>query len=402
MHFLLVFITAAILTKYGYAEKPESNTYTTAYQIAREEAMGEPHNSNKLLSLAFYLKKLHRYREAIALYEHARPLGCSHASIERGLSAAYLALGDFEHGWASYEYRWTNPPDYNHELKDYLARGGSLQNKIVVLKTEYGLGDTLQFIRYAKHIKDLGARVVLESQKSLIPILSLCPYINEIHAQGTIIPGHFFSLLMSLPLILETKTTSIPAQIPYLYADKELIYFWKQRVNTKTFNIGICWQADPHTNTNNMTVVQDAQEKSIPLKHLVRIASIKGVQLYSLQKINGLEQLSDCAQQIIHIEDLDTAHGPFMDTAALMYNLDLVITVDTAIAHLAGGLGVPCWLLLNASPDWRWMLTENTSPWYPTMKLFRQQQLGEWTSVIDHILNDLNLIVPSTKRSAEQ
>jgi ADP-heptose:LPS heptosyltransferase len=91
-----------------------------------------------------------------------------------------------------------------------------------------------------------------------------------------------------------------------------------------------------------------------------------------------------------------------MDTAALMYNLDLVITVDTAIAHLAGGLGVPCWLLLNASPDWRWMLTENTSPWYPTMKLFRQQQLGEWTSVIDHILNDLNLIVPSTKRSAEQ
>lgn len=366
----------------------QDQKYDLAYKQALQEIETNPQDPQTLLSFGFILKKLNRYQEAIAIYEHARPFIAQRSTIERALSGAYLALGDFERGWPAYEYRWVNPPDYNQELKQYLAQGGSLRNKIVVLKTEYGLGDTLHFVRYAKLLKDTGAHVILECQKTLIPLLSLCPYIDEIHPQGSVIPAHFFALLMSMPLILDTRINSIPNTIPYLYADQALIQSWKTTLNNSHFKIGICWQADPHTNSHQ-TVIADAQAKSIPLADLAPLAHLENVQLYSLQKVNGLEQLDSHTNSIINFPDLDTAHGPFMDTAAIIKNLDLIITIDTSIAHLAGGLGVPCWLLLNSGADWRWMAHRDDSPWYPTMRLFRQKKPDDWNPVIEEVITAL-------------
>jgi tetratricopeptide (TPR) repeat protein len=367
--------------------------YESGYQNALLNAHNDPHNPAHLLSIGFMLKKLNRYEQALALYEYARPYVSQKSSLERALSGAYLAIGDFEHGWPAYEYRWTNPPAYNQELKNYLERGGSLHNKIVVLKTEYGLGDTLQFIRYAQILKDAGAYVIVESQKSLIPLLTLCPYIDKVCPQESVNGAHFFALLMSLPLILHTNVQTIPAQVPYLFADPELVSRWSsKKALHKKLHIGICWQADIHAQSHNQTVIDDAKSKSIALNYFFDLAQLDQIQLYSLQKVNGLEQLKSC-DTIIHFDDLDTTHGPFMDTAALMKNLDLVITIDTSIAHLAGGLGVPCWLLLNYGADWRWLggmpEYQEISPFYPTMKLFRQKTPGDWRTVIREVTTKL-------------
>ena len=381
----------------------QSPEYELRYNQAIAQLQQDPQNPQTLLSLGFILKKLNRYDQAIAIYEHARPFIAQRSSLERALSGAYLALGDFERGWPAYEYRWTRPPAYNKELQDYLLNGGSLRNKIVLLKTEYGLGDTLQFIRYAQLLKNNGAKVIIECQKQLIPLLSLCPYIDELHPQGSVVGAHFFALLMSMPLIMNTTLETIPAQTPYLFADPKLITFWKQRkANNKKLHIGICWQADTHKQSDNQTVVLDAQAKSIALKEFYTIAQLEYVQLYSLQKVNGLEQL-ESLENIIHFDDLDTVHGPFMDTAALMKNLDLVITIDTSIAHLAGGLGVPCWLVLSSAADWRWFTHSDTSPWYPSMRLFRQKKFGEWKSVMEKIITAISsLEAPELNQSANQ
>lgn len=388
-YLILIFMGTWVSPLNAAIDSNNFNEYELCSHQLLQELHSEPYNPHTVLSLGFILKKLNRYQQAIALYEHARPLIEQKSSIERALSGAYLALGDFQNGWPAYEYRWVNPPAHNIELYQYLENGGSLHNKIVLLKTEYGLGDTLHFIRYAKCLKEKGAKVIVECQLPLIPLLKLCPYIDELHPQGTVIGAHFFALLMSMPLIMNTTIETIPQEIPYLFAQQSLIDFWKNRLaSDKKMHIGICWQADIHQNSNNQTVRIDAQSKSIPLVFFSDVADLEDVQLYSLQKINGLEQL-DSLKNIIHFDDLDAKNGPFMDTAALMKNLDLVITIDTSIAHLAGGLGVPCWLLLSYGADWRWLggmpEYEFTSPWYPNMRLFRQKNPSDWQAVIDVI-----------------
>ena len=157
---------------------------------------------------------------------------------------------------------------------------------------------------------------------------------------------------------------------------KKLTKEWQQKLATdKNFKIGLCWHADPHKNSNDMIVKLHGAEKSVPLKILAELSTLPNVSLYSLQKVDGLDQLIDLPPhvQVKTFDCFDEEHGPFMDTAAIMKNLDLMITVDTSVAHLAGGLGIPVWLLLPYSADWRWMLDRDDSPWYPTMQLFRQK-----------------------------
>jgi len=301
-----------------------------------------------------------------------------------------LALGNFAQGWPAYEYRWVNPPSYNQQLKHYLARNDTLAGKTVLLKTEYGLGDTLQFIRYAQKLKNKGATIIVESQKPLVQLLSLCPYIDTVIPAGGPLPNcNFTALLMSLPLIFDTTLETVPAHTPYLYADQQLTTYWQQQLSQDNkLKIGICWQADPHKNSNDTVAQKDAKKKSIPLNLLAQLSTLENVSLYSLQKINGLEQLAQLPD-IYTVHDfgstIDEQHGPFMDIVAIIKNLDLVITIDTAIAHLAGGLGVPVWVVLPHTADWRWLLQRNNSPWYPTMQLFRQQSPDNWQDVITTI-----------------
>lgn len=375
-------------------ELVNSGEYTDALQIYRELHAQFPGNIELLNNIGFVLKKQNKMSEAIEIYQKARANSQTiNSRIERAISHAYLALGDFDHGWPAYEYRWVNPPPYNQELKKYIENGGSIQNKTILVHAEYGLGDTLQFIRYAQQLKAMGARIVLESQPSLTKLLSLCPYLDQVICAGQPMPAHDFQVqLMSLPLILQTKIKEIPAQIPYLFADKTIIETWKQKISKhNNLMIGICWQADVHKNSQYSVVNQDSVAKSIPLKLLSKISQLPNVSVYSLQKINGLEQIAELPKniQVHHFDDLDTINGPFMDTAAIIQSLDLVITIDTSIAHLAGGLGIPTWILLPWHADWRWQINRSDSPWYPTMKLFRQDIQGYWEPVITNIMNDL-------------
>jgi hypothetical protein len=195
--------------------------------------------------------------------------------------------------------------------------------------------------------------------------------------------------LLTLPGMFATNLENIPAPIPYLFSSASAVEHWRQKLSTvEGFRVGICWQG-------NRANKADAA-RSMPLESFAALAQVEGVRLVSLQKGEGLEQLAALQDPLsIHElgEELDEASGPFMDTAAVMKNLDLVITADTSLAHLAGGLGVRTWLPLSTRADWRWLLTREDSPWYPTMRLFRQSQYGEWDDVFERIAAALRDLV---------
>ena len=240
----------------------------------------------------------------------------------------------------------------------------------------------MQFIRYVPLVKQRGGTVIVECNRPLIPVLTGLPGIDHLAANGGTLPAFDIqSPLLSLPGILRTSLDTIPAVVPYLHADRELITHWHNELAFMDgFKIGIAWQG-------NMAYRNDHQ-RSIALTHFAHLADVPSVRLISLQKGIGADQLSALEGRFaVHDfgEHLDATAGAFMDTAAIMKSLDLVICSDSAVAHLAGALGVPVWLALSAVPDWRWMLKREDSPWYPTMRLFRQNEAGDWDEVFKRI-----------------
>jgi len=398
-------------TAFFYAQQ---GNYQKSFCLYKELLQNDPENTQLMFDTAYVLKKLHRYDEAIELYEKifAHPNYTHNPKVKLSASHAYLISGNFEKGLPLFEYRWFHPPSYNQKLKNYLQNHERLDKKTVLLKTEFGLGDTMQFIRYAKLLKEKGATVIVEGQKPLVELLSLCPYIDTVVTkQNQNIHSDFTCQLMSLPFIFNTRLRpnlanastdkqgfvgqaleTISDDIPYLHADKNLEQKWSSHIDPESFNIGICWHADPHKNSDNTIVQKDGESKSIPLKLLAQLSDIKNVRLYSLQKVDGLDQLKKLPQSyLVHSfgKKFDEKHGAFMDTAAVIQHLDLVITIDTSVAHLAGALGKQVWVLLPHTADWRWLQNRNDSPWYPTMKLFRQPKPKDWKSVVDEIKEKL-------------
>jgi hypothetical protein len=214
----------------------------------------------------------------------------------------------------------------------------------------------------------------------MIPIFSRCPGIDRLVAEGTLLPDFDVQApLLSLPHLVETTLATVPARVPYLYADEQLVDRWRQRLaEIEGFKIGILWQGNPHHGLDH--------HRSVPLEQWAPLAAIPGVRLVSLQRGPGREQLAQAGLDVIDFGDsLDQETGAFMDTAALMHSLDLVISVDTAAAHLAGALDRPVWVPLHAIGEWRWLLKREDSPWYPTMRLFRQGKLGDWGPVFERM-----------------
>ena len=191
--------------------------------------------------------------------------------------------------------------------------------------------------------------------------------------------------LVSLPLILDTTLETVPDEVPYVSIDEQLIETWRERLDGhRGFKVGIAWQGSTKYNADNY--------RSIPLRHFARLAKVAGVQLFSLQTGEGRHQLTELADQFPITDfgpEFDKTSGSFMDTAAVMKNLDLVISSDTSIVHLAGALGVPLWVMLTTSADWRWLDRRNDSPWYPTMRLFRQTRLDDWNELLDRVAGQL-------------
>ena len=255
----------------------------------------------------------------------------------------------------------------------------------MLIHSEQGLGDTIQFCRYVKMVSDLGAKVIFEVQKSLVRLLKDLPGVSTVIARGDALPVFDFHCpLMSLPLAFKTDLNSIPSAKRCLDAETERVAYWKDRIKGNGLKIGIAWQGSQGTKTDN--------GRSFELKFFENIATLPNLQLISLQKGYGSEQLKNMphGMQVVDLGDELDKDGAFLDSSAVMMNLDLVITCDTALAHLAGTLGIKTWVALKYVPDWRWMLHRQDSPWYPSLKLYRQEKMDDWVPVFHQMQIDIN------------
>jgi hypothetical protein len=332
--------------------------------------------------------------EAIQSYKQSLALSPSNNQTKLGLSKSLLACGYFDQAWPLFEYRLTQPELIQQAFGYLKISLASIQGKRVLIRSEWGLGDMVHFLRYAKLLHDHGAHIIVQTFEPLVPLFSLCDYIDQVIAVGNPIPPSDVQIpMLSLPMLCGTGLHNIPAPIPYLRAEPNLIDYWKKELakDTIPYKIGICWHAKPIYLEDHATT-----RRSIPLACFAPLTEIP-VSLYSLQKEFGMEEVASLPSMHTMIDDFDKTHGRFMDTAALIMNLDLIISADTSIVHIAGALGKDVWVLLPYAPEWRWLPGlegyETSTPWYPRMRLFRQKKPGNWDQTIQEIKNELMLRV---------
>lgn len=357
-----------------------------------------PNNTQALYNIAYSLKMDWQVDKAIAMYKKVLEVSPSYEPALFALGMAYLQNGDFVNGWKQHELDLKKEHKNSDLLREFL-RTNTIAGKIILLRPEGGLGDTLMFIRYAQKLKEMGAKILALIQKPLVPLLSNCPYIDEVISTGTTsLPFcHEAATLMTLPAIFKSDENSIPKNIPYIFPDKSLEKQWKTVLSTDNkFKVGICWQADLFNDSSR----PKAARRGMHLSKMYGLGTIENISLYSLQQYDGVEQLKNIPSTFkIHVfeEDFDKKHGSFMDTAAVMQQLDLIISVDTAIAHLAGALGKKVWLLLPYATDWRWLAHRTDTPWYPSMKIFKQTVPFDWDSVINQVKIELEQLIKAHK-----
>jgi tetratricopeptide (TPR) repeat protein len=338
---------------------------------------------------AFYnrgnaLRDLHRHREAVDSYERALALKPDYASAHWNLADCRLLLGDFARGWQEYEWRWKLEQRDNakRDFEQPLWLGGErLEGRTILLHSELGLGDTLLFCRYAKEVAALGAKVVLEVQPPLLPLLADLEGVTQAVPRGAPLPAFDYHCpLMSLPLAFKTDLSNIPANTPYIRSDAARVAAWQEKLREKNKpRVGVVW-------SGSMALSND--RRSMALADMLPLVG-EWAEWVSLQK----EVRESDAALLASRADLRDVGGElkdFADTAALVELLDVLVTVDTSVAHVAGAMRKPVWILLPFNPhDWRWMLDREDSPWYPTARLFRQPANGDWASVIRRVNEDL-------------
>jgi len=326
--------------------------------------------------------------EALACFQQALRHRPDFAEAHRASAYVWLAAGDFERGWPEYEWRSHCPGFAMPPLPCPRPAwdGSPLEGRTILLRAEQGLGDTLQFIRYAPLVAQRRGRVIVEAHACLLPLLRPCSGIDQVIARGEDPPPFdVHALLLSLPGLLGTTLAAVPADVPYLAADPALVAHWRQELSrVPGIKVGIVWQGNP--------MLQLDRLRSVPLTAFAPLAALEGVHLVSLQVGPGCEQVAALGERC-SVVDMASRFDPesFGDAAAVVQNLDLVITVDTAMAHLAGALGVPVWLVLPFAADWRWLVGREDSPWYPSMRLFRQARPGAWGEVFERLAGEMNV-----------
>ncbi|MGZ5052574.1 MAG: tetratricopeptide repeat protein [Methylobacter sp.] len=362
--------------------------YDEAIDSYRHVLKLNPEHADSFNNIGIALYALRRLDDALQNYRHALDIQPDHAGAQFNSGLCHLQLGNFSEGWKRYEWRWKNNniKDKPRSYAQPLWLGNErIQGKSILVYGEQGLGDILQFCRYVKLIADLGGKVILEARASLFRLLSGLQGVSQLIVEGDLLPAFDFHCpMLSLPLAFKTDLASIPYNVPYLFAEDERVIYWRKKLDDREFKIGINWQGNP------MAAIDVG--RSFALKYFYRLAQIPDVRLISLQKNEGTEQLQSMPEGmevLVLGDDFDAGSDAFCDSAAVIKNLDLVITSDTAIAHLAGALGCPVWLLLKHVPDWRWMLDGEDSPWYPTMRIFRQKISDDWEAVFDEVANAL-------------
>jgi hypothetical protein len=314
---------------------------------------------------------LGRRAEALARFDEIVRLDPQNADAHVGRAFVLLVAGDFERGWREYEWRWQLAPFKDARFGRPRWDGSPLAGRSILVSCEQGFGDAIQFIRMIPMLKAQGAVVVVSCQPELISLFSRSPAIDHVVDNRQPPPAtHVYAPLLSLPALFRIDLGNIPADVPYLFTSGPRVVHWKQKLVALTgLKVGIVWKGNPEHHGD--------LDRSVPADWFANPAAIPGVNLVSLQKGEPPPPFP--------VTDLADQLTDFAETAAIMKNLDLVIAVDTSVAHLAGALGIPVWLLVPFAPDWRWLLDREDSPWYPTMWLVRQPRLRDWQPVFERV-----------------
>jgi len=367
----------------AYREQEKLDQALTALDeaIALEPGRAECHTNRGAV-----LERLGLFEAAAASHRRAIQLNPSFAEAHFNLATSLLVQGQLAEGWREYEWRWQcqgfqeRPSPYRQPQWD----GSDPAGRTILLRSEQGLGDTVQFARYATLVARRGARVVLGCPAPLHALLRTVPGVAEVVTDGMKLPQLNLQIpLMSLPLIFGTAVDTIPGDVPYLAADSAERERWRAKLAAEpsAFNVGVAWAGHPR-NRND-------RRRSIPLRVLAPLGDVPGVTLHSLQGGEAARQIAEAAVPIV---DHRAERHDFAALAGLVANLDLVISVDTITAHLAGALGRPVWTLLPFSPDWRWLVGRDDTPWYPSMRLFRQTRAGDWAGVVACVAAELAVV----------
>jgi tetratricopeptide (TPR) repeat protein len=356
----------------------------TAASDAAEPSLNEL--PDRLHQRAIALMQLERTTEAIACLRHALELREDSPEAAWNLNCLSLLHGDFIAGWNYYEARRIQKGTVWTRLEGPEWRGEPLAGKKLLLYGEQAFGDAFQYVRFVRFAAEMGAEVILGMWAPLIELFRDMEEKPAIVRHGDPVPAYDFHLpLMSVPWVLKLQPKDFATNRPYLRADPRRVETWERGLPRSTFRVGIAWQGS-----------KSDPERWIRLAELAPLGRIPGVTLIALQKKDGLDQLAGIPADM-HVvtlgPDFDAGPDAFMDTAAVMMNLDLVISIDTGVAHLAGALGRPLWIMLKRVPEWRWLLDRADSPWYPTARLFRQRTTGEWGPVVEDVAGELARLV---------
>jgi Tfp pilus assembly protein PilF len=359
-----------------------------AIESARKALTLQGKNIEALVALGTGLYQANELEESIAVLREGAKLGGIGLSngVELGsglaatlrwnLACALLKAGELREGFLLYESRLRalcpSPQTVMRSFAQPRWDGGGLNGATILLHAEQGLGDTIQFARFIPLVAERGGRIILECQLPLHSLLARLPGVEKVVGPGGVLPAiDVHCPLMSLAMIFGTTMQSIPAQRPALRADAELAGRWRARVAAlgRKLKVGINWAGNPQFKAEG--------QRSTRLALLAPLGRIEGVDLISLRKKSGQATVEELPSGM-KLVDWTGELNDFGDTAALIENLDLVISTDTSVPHLAGAMGKPVWVLLSTMSDWRWLVGRSDNPWYPTMRLFRQETLGDW------------------------
>ncbi|MGA9378937.1 MAG: tetratricopeptide repeat protein [Phormidium sp.] len=336
----------------------------------------EPNNVEAYNNLAGFYQEKRQYEKALEWCERAIEIEPNYPDAHWTRALILLRSGDYKRGFIEYEWRWKLKEKKPRILPKPIWDGSNIAGKTILLQAEQGMGDMIQFIRYLPELLKLGCEVIFECHPPLVSLMKNIAGVKKVVAIGDILPEFdVYIPLLSLPLILGTTIETIPAKIPYLKPLESV----RVKLETPVGNsckVGLVWAGNPK-NSND-------RKRSSSLKYFLPILNIPNMAFYSLQKEPKSAEIKELSP-LVNLVDLSSTINDFADTAAVISQLDLIITVDTAVAHLAGALGKPVWVLLCYNADWRWMSEREDSPWYPTVRLFRQNRRGDWQEVMERV-----------------
>ncbi|OPX39952.1 MAG: hypothetical protein B1H11_01550 [Desulfobacteraceae bacterium 4484_190.1] len=354
--------------------------FTEAILYFKRALAIDPNLPETYNNLGNVLKDQGNLKAAEECYKKTIRIDNGFAEAHFNLSIVLLLTGNFEEGWKEYESRLQRsgkPVIFPHRNRSAIWDGSPFPDKRLLVYDEQGLGDTLQFIRYLPMVKAMGGTIIFETREPFYSLLEEMPYIDELWKRmpngNPDIKYDIHVPLLSLPMIFGTTLHSIPDKVPYLKADPVKSKLWGHRIKGEGLKIGVVWAGSP-TDT----------KRSCNLNRFDKLIQVSGTCWYGLQKGSAASQMKKLPENVKLI-NLGEEFNDFSDTAAVIANLDLIISIDTSVAHLAGAMGKPVWLLLPLISDWRWLLNRKDSPWYPTMTIFRQQDIGDWDSVIYNV-----------------